>query len=73
VASTPERGEPFRQAVANRLAARSRARAASTSRSFGAADVTSPAIRRCVASATSSTARANASSFARDGFVKPLI
>src|SRR5947207_308865 len=39
----------------------------------GGAAVTRPSIRRCVAVATSSTARANASSFAREGFVKPLI
>ena len=34
--------------------------------------VTSDPSRRFVAAATSSTARANASSFARDGFEKPL-
>ncbi len=46
---------------------------ASTSRSFGGADVTSSFIRRIEISATASTARSNASALIRDGFVDPLI
>ena len=60
-------------AVANRCRARSAAFAASASRSFGGADVTSEESRRLDAAATSSTARAKASSFVFDGLVKPLI
>src|SRR5207248_6275990 len=56
-----------------RAAARRRARSASRSRSRGAAEVTSSSSRREEASTTASTARANASSFARDGFENPLI
>jgi len=58
--------------VAKRFFARSRARSASTSRSFGAAVVTSESISLRVASATSSTAASKAASFACEGFVKPL-
>jgi hypothetical protein len=61
------------QTAANRLAALARARSASTSRFFGAADVTSCSTKRFEAAVTSSTARAKAASFARDGYVKPLI
>jgi hypothetical protein len=47
--------------------------AASTSRSFGGAFVSSSASRCIEACATASTARLKASSFAREGLVKPLI
>ena len=59
--------------MAYRLTARPRLRSASTSRSFGGAFVTSASISPRVAVATSSTACSKAASFARDGFVKPLI
>ena len=44
-----------------------------SSRSFGGAEVTSESSSRCDASVISSTARWKASSFACEGFVKPLI
>jgi len=56
-----------------RAALRARAFAASASRSFGGAFVTSSPSSRAEISATSSTARSNASALAREGFVKPLI
>ena len=59
--------------AAKRLAVRSRCFAASTSRFFGGAFVTSESSRRIVTSATSSTARSNASAFACEGLVEPLI
>src|SRR5207253_1381357 len=62
----------FYAVAAKRSAARARLRSASTSRSRGAAVVTSEARSFAVDSATWSTARSKASSFARDGFVKPL-
>src|SRR3954468_15216714 len=61
------------EGAAKRSAARALRRAASTSRSFGSAVVTRLSTSRRVTSVTSSTARAKASSFACDGFVKPLI
>src|SRR5260221_10582642 len=57
---------------AKRSAARARAFIASISRSRGSAAVWSEASSRRATSATSSTARSNASSFAFDGLVKPL-
>ena len=60
-------------AVANRAADRARRFSASTSRSFGGAFVTSSSRRSEVACATRSTARSNASAFALEGFVEPLI
>ena len=60
------------QELAKRTAARALAFAASTSRSRGGAEVTSASSRRLDAAVTSSTARANAASFAFDGFVEPL-
>jgi len=54
-----------------RLAARSRAFAASTSRFLGGAVVTSAASKWCVACVTSSTARSKAISLAFDGFAEP--
>src|SRR5256886_4910276 len=58
--------------AANRSAARARRLAASTSRSFGGAVVTSAASRCPVMWATSSTARLKASSLACEGLVDPL-
>src|SRR5206468_3414266 len=58
---------------AYRAAARWRARAASTSRSFGGAVVTRASSSRSEAAATSATARSKASLLARDGCVLPLI
>jgi hypothetical protein len=55
--------------AAKRSAERARRLAASTSRSFGGALVTSPSSSRVVASATSSTARSKTSAFACEGFV----
>src|SRR5918997_642425 len=62
----------LRHAV-KRAAARSRDLAASTSRSFGGAEVTSWFSRRIEMSATSVTARSKASALTCDGFVQPLI
>ena len=70
----PQQPEPEQTGRAGkRSAARARLRAASISRSFGAAEVTSSSSSLSEAAATSSTARANGSSFACEGFVKPLI
>src|SRR4051812_26585749 len=57
---------------AYRLAARTRALAASTSRFLGGALVIRVPMSRCTALATSSTAWSNASWLAADGLVKPL-
>src|SRR6202000_3371259 len=59
--------------AAYRFAARARACAATTSRSFGGADVSSSESRCAEMCLISCTARANASSLAFDGLVKPLI
>src|SRR5262249_32915769 len=59
--------------VPERSAPRAFAFAFSPSRSRAGAVVTSASINRRAASATSSTARSNAVSFAFDGFVNPLI
>src|ERR1700752_3713053 len=56
-----------------RTAARSRAFAASTSRSRGADEETRESRRARATSEVRCTARSNAASFAFDGFVKPLI
>ena len=56
-----------------RSAARALAFAASTSRSFGGADVTNRSSSPADTRVTSSTASSNASAFACDGLVKPLI
>ena len=65
-------GPPDRYA-AKRCALRARALAASASRSFGGADVTSSSSSRIVAAVTASTARSNAASLAFDGRLKPPI
>ena len=64
--------EALRRAGAKRFCARARARSASTSRFRGGAAVTSSRSKRVDASATPSTARANAASFAFDGLAAPL-
>ena len=61
------------EATARRFWARSRALAASTSRSFGGAVVTIEASRRWQESVTSATAVSKAASLALDGFVDPEI
>jgi hypothetical protein len=58
-------------AIPYRFADRVFAFNASVSRFRGGAFVTSDSRRWCATCATSSTARLNASSFARDGFVNP--
>ena len=58
---------------AKRVADRSRALAASTSRSFGGADVTNSSSRRIETSATAPTARSKTSALTCEGFVHPLI
>ena len=52
---------------------RARALAASASRSFGGAEVCNARNSSVDASATASSARSNASAFAFDGLLKPLI
>ena len=59
--------------VANRLADRARAFAASTSRFLGGAAETRSSSRCCVACAISSTARLNTASLALEGFDTPAI
>jgi hypothetical protein len=61
------------QAAPNRSTARALAFAASSSRFFGGAVVSSERSRRVATRAISSTAPSNAASFAFDGLVKPLI
>lgn len=58
--------------AANRCAARARALAATTSRSFGGAEVCSSVSNRDDAAATVSTARSKASALLREGLSKPL-
>lgn len=58
--------------AANRCALRALCFAASTSRSFGGAEVMSWPSSLAETSATSSTARSNAEAFACEGLVKPL-
>src|SRR5881396_638112 len=70
------RGLPTRrtrsvQELPNRSTARARARAASISRFRGPASVTSESNKARAAAVISLTARSNAASLARDGFVKP--
>ena len=67
-----ERGDVMNYAAWNRAAVRSRALAASVSRSRGGALVTSESSSSRAASATCSTARLKTSSFAFEGFEKPL-
>jgi carbon starvation protein CstA len=67
-----ERPHPSAGSLPNRSRARAFARAASTSRSRRGDVVTRLSMRPRATSATSSTARSNASSFAFDGFVNPL-
>src|SRR5581483_8250551 len=71
-AGTTERPVLHQAARPNLAAERARRRSASASRSRGGADVTSSASRCSVACATASTAAANATSFAREGFCMPL-
>ena len=58
--------------VPNRIAERDLAFAASATRSFGGAVVVSAASKDRAASATSSTARSNATRLASDGVLAPL-
>jgi hypothetical protein len=70
------RGRVARASDAGQAAKRATARAcrlaASSSRFFGVAVVTSPSSKRYVAAATSATARSKASALAREGLVEPL-